>query len=248
MKSTIVENYTLPSKGLIYNQPFDPNVTLRSMTLAEEMRRLQVSDETYRPMSEVIDACIENELPISSYDMCLGDYQFLLHKLRIVTYGPDYKMSVICPRCGEQNDLTINLDDLKVIEVPDNVESLKEVVLPKSGDVIKIKFQTPRMLDTIAKERKEMRKQFPDLKGDPTMLVTLQNIVEEINGKKMSKLGIQQKIKEMPMRDIQFLIQRADLLTNCVGIDPLLDFTCNNCGGDEKASFRFTSEFFTPTY
>lgn len=248
MKATIVENYTLPSKGLIYKTQFDPNITLRSMTLAEEMRRLQASEDAYRPMSNVIDDCLETKLPISSYDMCLGDYQFLLHKLRIVTYGPDYKMSVLCPRCGTQNDLSINLDDLKTMELPDNYQDLMEIKLPRSQDVVKIKFQTPRMLDQIAKDRKEMKKQFPDLEGDPTLLITLQNSVDEINGKKMSKLGFQEYIKNLPMMDIQYLNQAIGKLDNSVGVDPIIEYTCKECGGEERASFRFTPEFFTPTY
>lgn len=248
MKATIVENYTLPSKGLIYKTPFNPEITLRSMTLAEEMRRLQVSEDLYRPMSDVIDDCIETKLPISSYDMCLGDYQFLLHKLRIVTYGPDYKLTVLCPRCGAQNELDIDLDTLKTIELPDNYHDMMEITLPRSNDVVKIKFQTPRMLDQIAKERKDMKKQFPDLKGDPTMLLTLQNVVDEVNGRKMSKLALQEYVKNLPMLDIQYLIQMASKLSDCVGVDPMLDFTCKECGGEEKASFRFTTEFFTPTY
>ena len=248
MKSTIVENYTLPSKGLIYKTPFNPEITLRSMTLAEEMRRLQISEDAYRPMSEVIDDCIETKLPISSYDMCLGDYQFLLHKLRTVTYGPEYKISVVCPTCGERNDLTISLDDLKPITVPENYQELTEIKLPRSGDTVKIKFQTPRILDTIVSERKEMKKQYPELKGDPAMLITIQNAVEEVNGRKMSKLGIQEYINNLPMMDVQYLIQGIDKLTSCIGIDPTINFTCKECGVAGQASFRFTSEFFTPTY
>ena len=248
MKATIVENYTLPSKGLIYKTPFNPEITLRSMTLAEEMRRLQSSDDAYRPMSDVIDDCIETKLPISSYDMCLGDYQFLLHKLRIVTYGPDYKLTVLCPRCGAQNELNINLDALKAIELPDNYQEMMEITLPRSNDVVKIKFQTPRMLDQITKERKDMKKQFPDLKGDPTMLLTLQNVVDEVNGRKMSKLALQEYIKNLPMLDIQYLLQMSSKLSDCVGVDPIIEYTCEECGGEEKASFRFTPEFFTPTY
>ena len=248
MKATIVENYTLPSKGLIYKTPFNPEVTLRSMTLAEEMRRLQISEDLYRPMSDVIDDCIENKLPISSYDMCLGDYQFLLHKLRTVTYGPSYKLLVTCPKCGAQNEITMSLDDLKVIELPENYYELSEVKLPKSEDVVKIKFQTPRMLDTIVREAKDIRKQYPDLKGDPTILVTLQNTIDEINGRKMSKLGLQEYIKTLPMLDINFLMQAVEKATNCVGISPEIEFTCNDCGAKSPATFRFTSEFFTPTY
>lgn len=248
MKSTIVENYSLPSKGLIYKTPINPDITLRSMTLAEEMRRLQVSDDAYRPMSDVIDDCIENKLPISSYDMCLGDYQFLLHKLRIVTYGSNYKLTVMCPNCLSTNELDLNLEDLKINELPDNYMELSEVILPQSKDRIKIKFQTPRMLDTITREKKEFKKQSPDFKGDPTILITLQNVIDEINGKKMSKLGIQEYLKNLQMLDVQVLLQAVSKLSDCVGVDPTIEYTCKECGVDTKASFRFTPEFFTPTY
>ena len=247
MKSTIVENYTLPSKGLIYDSPINPEVTIRSMTLAEEMRRLQTTDETYRPMSEVIDDCIENKLPMSSYDMCLGDYQFLLHKLRIVTYGPEYKLSVICPICGEKNDLSINLDELKIIELPENYQSLSEIKLPRSGDVIKIRYQSPRILDKIAKDKREMKKQFPDLKGDPSILLSIQNTVLEVNGRRMTPQALQEYLKNLPMLDINCLTQSIGKLSDCVGIDPTINFTCKNCGVESPASFLFTPEFFTPT-
>jgi len=251
MKATIAESYTLPSKGLIYKTPINPEVTIRSMTLAEEMRRTQLQqnkDEAYRMMSDIIDDCIETKLPISSYDMCLGDYQFLLHKLRIITYGPEYKMAILCSNCGERNDLTINLDDLKVIEIPENYQELTEITLPRTKDVIKLKFQTPRMLDMIAKERRDMKKQFPDLEGDPTILIELQNVIEEVNGKKMPKLGLQEYIKNLPMMDIQYLLQGASKLSDCIGIDPSIKFKCDSCGVENDASFRFTLEFFTPTY
>jgi len=247
MKSTIVENYTLPSKGLIYKTPFNPDITLRSMTLAEEMRRLQIAEDIYRPMSEVIDDCIETKLPISSYDMCIGDYQFLLHKLRIVTYGSDYKLSVICPTCGEINELNVNLGILETVVLPDNYQDLVEITLPRSGDIVKLKFQTPRMLDTISKEKREMKKQFPDFKGDPTMLITLQNVIDEINGRKLTKQALQEYIKNAQMLDVQYLLQSVNKLSNCVGIDPIINFTCKECGAEGTASFRFTPEFLTPT-
>ena len=41
---TIAESYTLPSKGLVYEKPVNPKVTLRSMTVEEEMKRLAPSE------------------------------------------------------------------------------------------------------------------------------------------------------------------------------------------------------------
>ena len=100
---TIKETFTLPSKGLIYGQEINPKVTLRSMTTEDEMIRLSPSDSDYESSCELIDRCIEGEFPIKTYDLCLGDYQFLLTKLWLVTYGSEYKVVIQCPNCGEKS-------------------------------------------------------------------------------------------------------------------------------------------------
>ena len=110
---TIAESYTLPSRGKIYDEPVKATVKVRSMTTEEEMRRLAPTDTPYKVMSEIIEDCLVEKPGISVYDMCLGDYQFLLHKLRIVTYGTEYRMMVTCPNCGETYETRISLDDLQ---------------------------------------------------------------------------------------------------------------------------------------
>ena len=72
---TIAEYFTIPSKGLIYNQQVAPDIKMRSMTTIEEMKRLSPSEYAYRNLSDVIDDCIIGDVGISSYDMCIGDYQ-----------------------------------------------------------------------------------------------------------------------------------------------------------------------------
>ena len=61
------------------------------MTTVEEMRRLAPSEHTYKNLCELIDDCMVEPIGMSVYDMHLADYQYLLHRLRIVTYGVDYK-------------------------------------------------------------------------------------------------------------------------------------------------------------
>ena len=70
----ISENFILPSKGKIYTENINPDVTLRSMTTADEMKRLSPSEFPYKKMSTIIDDCIIEDLPLSAYDMCIGDY------------------------------------------------------------------------------------------------------------------------------------------------------------------------------
>ena len=82
MEYTITGDFVLPSKGKIYTEEIDPNVTLRTMTTAEEMRRMSSTDFPYKAMSEIIHSCMVSGPELHPYDMCLGGYLFLLYKLR----------------------------------------------------------------------------------------------------------------------------------------------------------------------
>ena len=106
----IAETFTLPSRGLIYEEKVNPDIVLGSMKTKHEMLRLSASENSNKIMADIIDDCIVGDPGISSYDMCLGDFQFLMYKLRTVTFGPEYEMYTICPYCGADNNLTINLD------------------------------------------------------------------------------------------------------------------------------------------
>lgn len=111
---TIAESCTLPSLGKLYELPFNPELRVRSMTTEDEMKRLSPSSSFYKTLCEILDDCIVGEKPpISCYDMCLGDYQVLLHKVRVATYGAEYPMESQCPYCGRSNRVVFNLDELE---------------------------------------------------------------------------------------------------------------------------------------
>jgi hypothetical protein len=84
---TIMEGYELPSKGKIYSDSVNPHVELRSMTARDEMKRLSPSSTPLKTLADIIEGCCIEKPKVHVYDMALGDYEFLLHKLRIVTYG-----------------------------------------------------------------------------------------------------------------------------------------------------------------
>ena len=173
MNYTIAESYTLPSHGKVYEQEINPHIKLRSMTTAEEMKRLSPSDRPYENLAEIIDDCLVEDIGISSYDLCVGDFQFLLHKLRIVTYGPQYKAQIVCPYCGVPEEKIINLEDLKVMEYSEELNKYFEIDLPITKKHIKLRMQTPRILDDVTAKTNELRKKVPDYNGDPAFLFTL---------------------------------------------------------------------------
>lgn len=43
--------------------------------------------------------------------LLLGDRDYLLMKIRIATYGADYDAKIICPKCGESQDVVFELEE-----------------------------------------------------------------------------------------------------------------------------------------
>lgn len=245
-ESTIVESFTLPSKGLIYDTPIDPNVSLRSMTVMEEMRRLAPSETPYKIMADIIEDCMQEKPKIHIYDMCLGDYQFLLHKLRVVTYGPEYKMTISCPNCGEIVESTADLDSIEVFEYDDTYSDLTKLTLPVSNKLIELKYQTPRDLDDIARKKKEMQRK-TKLNVEYGLLFTTISLIKSVDGRVLNPIQLEDFVKKLSMKDVTAIISRAEELNRKVGLDTRVITKCNQCGYEMVSTFRITSEFFGPT-
>lgn len=247
---TLRGTYTLPSLGKIYGvDDINPEITLRSMTTVEEMRRLNHSDRVYQIMAEIIDDCIvDNQLPLSTYDMCLADYQFLLHKLRVVTYGNMYKISSICPYCGATNTTSIDLDSLKVKYFnEEDYKKYSELDLPQTKKHIKLRMQTPRMIDGVTVRAKEQRKKTPDIVGDPAFLFTLEALIAEIDGVKPDPMTLSNFVRSLPMMDANYILKYSQKLMGVAGLETDLEISCSVCGLEYESSFRTTGEFFGPS-
>ena len=183
---TIANEYTLPSQGKVYNKEIIPTFKLRSMTTVEEMKRLNHSEKPNKNIAEIIDDCLIENIGISAYDLCLADFQYMLHKLRIVTYGSNYNLSSNCPWCGSSNINAVNLADLTLIEFDDAIfAKYSEFELPSTKKIIKLRMQTPRILDDIATKVKDVRKKSPDFQGDPAFLFTIETMIDTIDGYKL---------------------------------------------------------------
>ena len=194
---SLKESFVLPSRGLIYGSEFNPKITLRSMTTMDELTRNSKYDTEYKVMSDIIESCIEEKLPIHVYDMCVGDYQFLLHKLRIVTYGKDYKMYIQCPNCQEIVESKVDLDSLtELVFDPETVGS-REITLPVSGKKVLLSFQTPRMLDTVEERAKELKRKTKD-RGDYKdyrILFLAMSFIKEIDGKELDPVRLEAVVR-----------------------------------------------------
>lgn len=245
---TIGEIFTLPSQGKIYDENFPEKIELRSMTARDEMKRLSPSASQFKILADIIEDCLIEKLPIKVYDLALGDYEFLLHKLRIVTYGDEYRMSLRCPFCNEVIDTHAHLEELNVKEFdPDLFAAARTVVLPRSKSVVELNFQTPRLLDEIESKVKDYKRRFRTAELDFNLMVTLISAIDTVDGSHLDSIQKENFVNKLPALDMTKILNSIEILNKTIGIDNSLMITCTKCGGEVPTSFRFGSEFFRPS-
>ena len=245
---TIMEGYELPSKGKIYSENVNPQVELRSMTAREEMRRLSPSSTPLKTLADIIEDCCVEKPAIHVYDMSLGDYEYLLHKLRIVTYGEDYKVALRCPECGELIETVAKLDQLSVKEFDeDAVRELQTFTLPVCGRMISLNFITPHRLEEMEVKVKDMKRKYKNATIDFETLVRLFVNIDTIDGEKKNEHELENIITNLPARDLQKILNNIDKLNQQIGLDNILYLTCPKCGEEVTTFFRFGPEFFRPS-
>lgn len=242
----IQETFVIPSRGLLYDCEMNPEITLRSMTTQEEMKRLSHSENQYKLLSEILDDCGVKDCGMSSYDMCIGDFQFLIYKLRIVTYGPEYEVSSTCPYCGFTNEGTINLEELPVLEYDESIEKYRMLELPVSGKRVGLSYQTPRMLDDITEKVKEFKRKSSS-SFDPTLMFTIVDMIDFIDDDRADPALVENWVRNLPMKDTQTILAYIDKYTTSMGVDIQLHNTCDLCGLDFDSTLRINNEFFRPT-
>ena len=245
---TIMEGYELPSNGKIYNENVNPHVELRSMTARDEMKRLSPSSTPLKTLADIIEGCCIEKPAIHVYDMSLGDYEFLLHKLRIVTYGEDYKVALRCPDCGEAVETIAKLGQLEVKEFDEEtVKNLQTFTLPKSNRLITLSFLSPRMVEEMEVKGKDMKRRYKNATIDFETLVRLMTNIDLIDGEKKSETELENIITSLPALDLQKILNNIDKLNQQIGLDNILYLTCPKCGEEVTTFFRFGPEFFRPS-
>lgn len=245
--TTIKETFVLPSKGKMYGENAPEKVTLRSMTTQEDMELLGYSENEYKKLCDAIDACMVDGYPISSYDMVLGDYEFLLHKLRVVTFGSEYNMMLQCPNCKQIVKSKTNLDDIEVIEFDEKSIGKREITLPMTKKVVKLSFQTPRMLDKIKEQAKEYKKKKNKTGVNYELLFKVISFISKIDNEELEDSALEQMITKLPLKDALYIVQKGEELNRKVGLDTSLIAKCPECGYEVLTRFQFQSEFFAPT-
>lgn len=245
--TTINETYVLPSLGKFDNIP-DGKVTLRMMTTKEEKLRLGSKDNFYKTIATIIGRCIiDPEMNLDVSQMCQQDFVFLMYKLRELSYGSDYNMTVKCPECGHVFSTVVDLSKVEVKPLSSTfTNTFKIGPLPVSGDIVTCKFLKLNDTLDIIDEADEILRKYPEYEGDPTLEVTLCKEILEVNGKKLPDHKLKEYVDNMYARDLNYIDHKYNQITD-FGMDTELECTCKKCGKKFKFDLSYGPEFFRPS-
>lgn len=246
---TIMEGCELPSGGVIYDPVMNPHVELRSMTARDEMKRLSPSTTPLKTLADIIEGCMIEKPAVHVYDMAVGDYEYLLTKLRVITYGKEYKFTVRCSECGEIFDASTNLDELELKDFSiDSYNEARNFILPDSGDQVALKVISPRILEGITQKANELKKKYKGATIDFNTFSKILLCIDTINGEHLNQGALETKIDyKWTARDLQKVLNQIDKSSTMLGYKSNVTVTCTKCGEDVLTFFRYGPEFFRPT-
>jgi len=244
-----VESVPLPSKGVIYDvdSPMHgkETVEIKAMTAKDEdilTSRALIKKGTV--ISHLLKSCLVDK-SIDPDVMLSGDRNAIMTALRVTGYGPEYKVEVDCPACGERSKQNFDLTDMPISTLGIDPISLGanvfEFKLPSTGLPIKFKFLTgedEREIMQMAERRKKK-----GISAENMVTQRLEYSIISVNGI-TDKTKISMFIKNMPARDS--LALRRHLDKHEPGIDLSGWMECPHCTETSEVKLPLGASFFWP--
>jgi transcription elongation factor Elf1 len=244
-----VEYIDLPSEGYFYptSSPLSSGrIQLKYMTAREEdiltnqnlIKKGVVLDELLKALIVTPNVKLE--------DILIGDKNAIFIAARRLAYGDEYPAKITCPKCGEENEVKINLGELKSKEFDFSKytkgENAFSFQLPISKKTIVYRLLTHKDEGDIDAELKGLAK--ISKANTPEMTTRLKYSIVSIDGN--SDRGVVKKfVDNMLAKDSMAL--RRYIRENTPDMDMTFDFTCSACGHNERMAMPLGVDFFWPT-
>lgn len=241
----------LPSGGYFYpsGHPLSSgHIEMKLMTAREEDILM---NQNLIKKGVVLDTLLESLIinkNIKLDDLLLCDKNALYIAARRLAYGDTYgPLDIKCNKCGEKNEPSANLGDIKIKEI-DFTKYVKgenkfEFVLPYSKKTITFKLLTHSDDKKIDAELKTAAKLYKN-SNSSELTTRLKFIITSIDGN--ADVAEIRKFVDNELTSRDSLALRTYMKDVTPDVDSSFNFTCEHCGNEERMGIPITVSFFWP--
>ena len=195
-------------------------------------------------ISHLLKSCLVDK-SINPDVMLSGDRNAIMTALRVTGYGPEYKVEVDCPACGERSKQNFDLTDMPISTLGIDPISLGanvfEFKLPSTGLPIKFKFLTGEDEREIMQMSERRKKK--GISAENMVTQRLEYSIISVNGI-TDKTKISMFIKNMPARDSLALRRHLDKHEPGIDLSGWMD--CPHCTETSEVKLPLGASFFWP--
>lgn len=250
-ESNFTQEVTLPSQGLLNPEIPEGKLVQRCMLVADQ-KFLSGSNQTAgSAIHQLIKRTTTSPEGFDVAKLTLPDTLYLLFKLRVLSYGNNYKFRTRCPECGKKIDIVADLSELPVTLLDEDYASKLVAELPNTGDTVYTRILTNEDSEEIDREIKRRKKRNPQ--DDSEYVLRIARSIEKIelatpnqDGKKelTGSVDIERYIGALTDLDAAMITAARDSIV--YGINPIIEHVCPECGDYIDVSLHFGADFFRP--
>jgi hypothetical protein len=177
---------------------------------------------------------------VKSGDLITGDINAVMVAARILAYGKDYPIEVMCGGCNTKFTHAVDLSALNTIspaEVPEHGEYTIQLT---TGLPLTFRLLT-RGDEKLIRDEVATLKKISNIESDTT--TRLKYIITSVNGNRDKKV-IREFVDAMVIRDVRVL--REEIRKVSPDVDFNLNITCTVCDNQIKVRMPIGANFFWP--
>lgn len=238
----------LPSQGKVYPEghPLRENggkLDVKYMTAKEEDILTNTNlIQSGTVVDKLLDSLVIHK-GVKHVDLTTGDVNAVLMASRVLAYGKDYPIEVLCISCGTNGQHTIDLSQLQVPdEVIDTDEKGHHSFVTETGLNVTIRMLTRGDEMQIEKNNQVLDKKLGIGSGNE-VTSRLKKIIVSINGV-AEKNQLSKIIDNLIIKDSKFI--RSEFEKINPSIDMTTETTCEQCGHVTKGGIPLGINFLWP--
>lgn len=220
----LLENVPAQDNDSTYNRcilPSSREIFIRSAYFEDEREALTLARAEKIPYIEALTKIVTKGINYS--ELPFFDHVYILLKVREYSFGSSYPITVNCDSCDAENELVVDINNLRVDRCPTPMTSLEVTVdLPIAKK--KVVARIPRITES-------------DKLGNNFLHTYIISVDNETD-----KYVLEAFIKALPVKDTETI---KNAINPDYGVDPTVNFNCISCKNLNTILLPIDSNFFT---